>query len=888
MYEQRSKNGWTTEPDSENVRPSMKSRLEQIESPNSAHKRLNSPEEIEVMKETFDSAENYSEQFIAHYREASPREQSLAMHLQGVAEKSASFANKVGMPKQGEIIGLLHDLGKYSDEFQTYLKSAVGLLRQDEDEDFVDAKGLKGKVDHSSAGAQHIWAELSKQGQLGQIVGQMLSLCIASHHSGLIDCLTSDPSRPVEDAFTKRMNKLDSRTHLEETIEKADKAILARAKELLAQPEMLKGIQSGIGRILLTAPDKSDKSIVVQQQIGLLVRFLFSCLIDADRIDTADFESPKQAKLRMRGSYASWELLIGRLEKHLASLQPRHPIDKLRKDISAHCLESASRNKSIYTLTVPTGGGKTLASLRFALHHAKKYQMDRVIYVIPFTSIIDQNAKVARDILEPEGTTPGSVVLEHHSNLTPEAQTWRAKILSESWDAPVVYTTSVQFLETLFGAGTRSARRMHQLANAVLIFDEIQTLPINCVHLFNNAINFLVEQCGSTVVLCTATQPLLDKVDANKGSMRVPQGNELMPDVKQLFDDLKRVEVQNRRKPGGWSMNEIAALARDETVTTGSCLVIVNTKRSAQTIYHLCKEQDVVPVYHLSTNMCSEHRKLILAELRERLERKESTLCVSTQLIEAGVDVDFGAVIRFTAGLDSIAQAAGRCNRHGIREIGIVHVVNPQEEDLNKLSDIKIGRDKAERVLDEYEENPGRFANNRIGPEAMAWYYENYFFARTGDMAYSVSAQELGHDDTLLNLLSVNSQAKVAYEQCHGQGPNIYLRQSFMAAAKAFKAIDAPTRGVIVPYGDAGRAVITALCAAYLPDKEFDLLREAQQFTVNVFPNILEQLVNAGAVQEIQEGTGILFLADPRYYSLEFGLTDSPEGKMEVLVDYKK
>lgn len=838
------------------------------------------------MKTTFKSTESYGNKFIAHYRETSGEEQSLATHLQGVAEKSASFANKVGLPRQGEIIGLLHDLGKYSDEFQAYLKSAVGLLRQDEDEDFVDAKGLKGKVDHSSAGAQHVWAELSKQGQLGQIVGQILSLCIASHHSGLIDCLTSNPSRPVEDAFTKRMNKLDSRTHLEEAVEKADEAILARARELLAQPEMLKGIQSGIGRILLTTPDKNDKSIVAQQQIGLLVRFLFSCLIDADRIDTADFESPKQAKLRMHGSYASWELLIGRLETHLASLQPRHQIDKLRKDISAHCLESAPRNKGIYTLTVPTGGGKTLASLRFALHHARKYEMDRVIYVIPFTSIIDQNAKVARDILEPEGTTPDSVVLEHHSNLTPEAQTWRAKILSESWNAPVIYTTSVQFLETLFGAGTRSARRMHQLANAVLIFDEIQTLPINCVHLFNNAINFLVDQCGSTVVLCTATQPLLDKVDANKGAMRIPKGNELMPDVKQLFDDLKRVEVRNRRKPGGWTMDEIAELARDETATTGSCLVIVNTKRSAQTIYRLCNGQDVVPVYHLSTNMCPAHRKFILAEIRERLERKEPTLCISTQLIEAGVDVDFGAVIRFAAGLDSIAQAAGRCNRHGIRETGIVHVVNPQEEDLNKLSDIKIGRDKAERVLDDYEENPGRFANNRIGPEAMTWYYENYFFARAGDMAYSVSAQELGHDDTLLNLLSVNSQAKAAYEKGNGQAPNIYLRQSFMAAAKAFKAIDAPTRGVIVPYAKAGRDIIAQLCAAYLPDKEFDLLRQAQQFTVNVFPNILERLMKAGAVQEIQEGTGILFLTDPRYYSLEFGLTDSPEGKMEVLCDY--
>ena len=194
-----------------------------------------------------------------------------------------------------------------------------------------------------------------------------------------------------------------------------------------------------------------------------------------------------------------------RLKSHVEELQVRDPIDHLRRDISSHCREGASRGNGIYTLTVPTGGGKTLASLRFALHHAKMHGMDRVIYLIPFTSIIDQNAEVVRGILESQGTEPGSVVLEQHSNLTPEEQSWRGKILAENWDAPVIFTTNVQFLETLFGAGTRGARRMHQLANAVLIFDEIQTLPVNCVHLFNNAINFLVEQCGSTVVLCTAT-----------------------------------------------------------------------------------------------------------------------------------------------------------------------------------------------------------------------------------------------------------------------------------------------------------------------------------------------------------------------------------------------
>ena len=824
--------------------------------------------------------------FIAHHRESDGVTQSLATHLCNVAMLTNAFAGKVGLDKQGELIGLLHDLGKFSTAFQTYIKSAVGLLNQDEDEEFVDATGLKGKIDHSTAGAQLVWRELPKQGPLGQITGQILSLCIASHHSGLIDCLSSDTNSLGEDVFSRRMNKIDDRSHFNEALDKADAAILARARELTSQPEMLKAMQAAISEIVRTAPGKDDKNAVAQQQIGLLARFLFSCLIDADRIDSADFENPKGKKLRANGGYTAWDVLIGRLEKHLETFKFRHPVDALRQDISRHCLEGAARGKGVYTLTVPTGGGKTLASLRFALHHANKetngVKMDRVIYVIPFTSIIDQNADIVRKILEPYGTEPSSVVLEHHSNLTPEEQSWRGKILAENWDAPVIYTTSVQFLETLFGAGTRGARRMHQLANAVLIFDEIQTLPINCVHLFNNAMNFLVEQCGSTVVLCTATQPLLDKVDANKGAIRIPEGNELIPDVKKLFNDLNRVDVLNRHKPGGWTMDEIASLAREETARAGSCLVIVNTKKAAQTIYQLCSEQDSIPTYHLSTSMCPAHRKSILAEVRMRLEKQEPMLCVSTQLIEAGVDVDFGAVIRFTAGLDSIAQAAGRCNRNGIRKIGLVHVVNPQDENLNLLPDIRIGCDKTRRVLEDYEEKPSKYGNNRIGPEAMAWYYQNYFFARASDMDYPVSDRTQGHDDTLLNLLSVNTQATAEYGRTKGQKPDIYLRQSFMSAARAFKAIDAPTRGVIVPYGTVGPALITALCAAYLPDKEFDLLRQAQQFTVNVFPQTLERLTKAGAVKEIQEGTGILFL-DSRYYSPEFGLSETPDGKMEVL-----
>lgn len=824
--------------------------------------------------------------FVAHVRAGGNVCQSLEAHLHGVAKLASEFAAKFDLSSQGELIGLLHDLGKYSSAFQTYIKSATGLLNQDEDEEFVDAAGLKGKIDHSTGGAQFIWQDLAGKGDLAHVAGEILAICVASHHSGLIDCLTSSRGQPTEDGFAKRMSKSAGKTHLQEALDKADPGLVDQARHLLKQPEITQAFSPWFSKIL-GAVAGNTSSPVFKQQIGLLVRALFSCLIDADRIDTADFEHPGRARRRLRGNYTSWQTLIARLESHLANFAPAQPIDDLRQQISRQCLEAATRDPGIYTLTVPTGGGKTLASLRFALHHAHLHDLDRVIYVIPFTSIIDQNAEVVRKILEPEGVEAGSVVLEHHSNLTPEDQTWRSKILSENWDAPVVYTTMVQLLETLFGAGTRGARRMHQLANAVLVFDEIQSLPVRCVHLFNNAMNLLADHCRSTVVLCTATQPLLDQVDTAKGAIRIPPGNELIGDVRRLFDDLKRVEVMNRRKPGGWSQEDIAALAREQVEVVGSCLVIVNTKKAAQALYGLCRNQSDTAVYHLSTSMCPAHRKAKLDEIRRRLEASPPlpTLCLSTQLIEAGVDVDFASVIRYAAGLDSIAQAAGRCNRNGRLGCGKVYVVNPRDEDenLSKLPDILIGREKANRVLDDYDADPEKYGSNRIGPEAMAWYYTNYFFQRAGEMSYPVSGDALGRDDTLLNLLADNPHAVSDYARTHRRPPTRFLRQSFMTAARAFKAIDAPTRGVIVPHGEAGKALIADLCAAYMPDKEFEMLRRAQQYSVNLLPHQLEALSKAKAVHEIQDGTGILYLADARYYGEEFGLSDTPEGLMEVL-----
>lgn len=816
--------------------------------------------------------------FIAH------RDQELYVHLKGVARLAKIHADKIGMASYGELLGLLHDLGKYSAEFQKYitdtLKKEGSEFNPDEDEEFEDPTGKKGKIDHSTAGAQFL-SRNNGASNVHRILGQILSLCLVSHHSGLINCLTTDNSG-TWDSYSRRLSKNDNKTHREQCIKNIDKHILERINTLLADESLTKPFEEKCRNIVRASPENNPLSTVVQFQLGLLVRFLFSALIDADRQDTADSEKPRTARHRQKGNYRSWSELIERLESEYKKFKTKNDVDEIRREVSADCLDAAKRPGGLFTLTVPTGGGKTLASLRFALHHAKEYGMDRIIYVIPFTSIIDQNAQVAREILEPEECPgdAGRIVLEHHSNIGADIQSWKEKLLTENWDAPVVFTTMVQLLEALFGAGTRGARRMHQLANAVIVFDEIQTLPIRCVHLFNNAINFLVDHCGSTVVLCTATQPLLGTVDQKKGALNLSEKNELMPDVSRLFKDLKRVHIHDCRKSPGWTYPEIATLAVEQVKADGSCLVVVNMKKAARIIFEEAKK-DGIEAFHLTTGMCPAHRKQVLATIRRMLDDREPILCVSTQLIEAGVDVSFRSVVRMLAGLDSIAQAAGRCNRHGGPEIGNVFVVNQVEENLDHLKDIAVGKEKSNRVLDDYKDNPSKYDGDIIGPKMIEWYYQNYFYDRKDIMDYPVTANG---NDSLLNMLSINSNAVANYRRAKKSMPAIDLRQSFMTAAKLFKSIDAPTQSVIVRYGEEGRDLVNQLCSVFEVEKQYALIKKAQQYAVNLFPHEFERLAEQDALYRVQKETEIFYLDCP-YYSKITGVSLEPVRKEEQFKD---
>ena len=831
-----------------------------------------------------------SSRYIAHVRKSDGQPQSLQTHLRETAEIAKFLASKLDLDQAGELLGLMHDFGKYSRKFQKYIHDETGLFNPDLDDEESTPNGSK--VDHSTAGAQWVYRELRKFGAaqgIGELFGQMLGLCIASHHGeGLIDCLDGEGNPK----WIERFNKTDELTHLTECEQNADEAVQQKARELAGE-NLIRSLLKAVKPIL---SDQTTNSKIKEFYLGCLTRFLFSCLIDADRINSSDFEREAQKEVRRLTEKPDWQSAIDKLEAKLAGFENRpaeeiKPIDEIRRKISDDCLKRAADSQGIYTLTVPTGGGKTLASLRYALHHAQKHNLDRIIYIIPYTSIIDQNAQAVREILGEDW------VLEHHSNLEPEKQNWQDKLLSENWDKPIVFTTMVQFLDAWFGGGTRGARHIHPMTNAVLIFDEIQTLPVKCVHLFCNVLNWLTAFGKSTAVLCTATQPLLGESGlqnfpegkresiAAHGLLKQPAHAEIMGTDEQreeLYKKLSRVEIRFNEKAGGWNVQEAGAFLLEQFQTAPSCLFIVNTKKWAQELYQYCKGQNVPPeaLFHLSTHQCAAHRKAIFDTIKARLKNKQPVICISTQLIEAGVDISMACVIRALGGLDSIAQAAGRCNRHGEKEgKGQVWVLNLQEQDFTRiLPDIQAGKTHAERVFSDF------VGQDILQPEAMKRYFEYYFYQRSDEMVYQIGTKG---EDNLLNLLSDNCRNKGASDKKRGMLKNNILRaydfypllmQSFKSAGRAFQAIDAPTRAVIVPYGE-GRDLIASLCGEWNPKEMYCTLAKAQRYSVNVFPNVWKQLQENQALQEVQAGLGIYYLKDG-HYTDEYGLSVDETGIM--------
>lgn len=564
------------------------------------------------------------------------RFQELGEHLGNVSDLAATFAAGFGAQEWARLAGRWHDLGKFQPAFQSYILCASGYA---EGTEVVVAEPQR--VDHSTPGAIHAFKHLGKEGPKGKAVGQLLAYVIAGHHAGLPDWhQTHGGAASLEYRLKERQGSYNA------TIGVAS-----------AAPWMY-------GRI----PDGGPPGA---RNIALWVRMLFSALVDADFLDTEAFMDPASAE--KRSGWRSLADIASAFERYMSvKARTDKPVNLVRSEILGWCRNAAREQPGLFSLTVPTGGGKTLSSMAFSLAHALLHAKQRIIYVIPYTSIIEQTADTFREAFAEN--RPWTALLEHHSNLDRDRETPRSKLASENWDAPVVVTTSVQFFESLFAARTSRVRKLHNVADSVVVLDEVQLLPPDFLYPVLDAIQGLADHFGTTVLLMTATQPAWNSAsDSAREAVGLKGVREIVPDPEALHARLHRVRIS---MPADLQVSRTWPEVAEQLIQHPSVLCVVNRRQDARELFELlaAKDPDVI---HLSALMCGAHRSAVIAEVRARLEAELPVRVVSTQLVEAGVDLDFPAVFRALAGLDSIAQASGRCNREGKLEAGDVRVFVP-------------------------------------------------------------------------------------------------------------------------------------------------------------------------------------------------------------------
>lgn len=799
--------------------------------------------------------------YIAHVREMDKAKQTLKEHLFGASRIAETHGAKLGLKHVAGLAGLLHDLGKYSDEFQDYLDKAVFHPEL--------AEKKRGQVDHSTAGGKLLFGMLhNKENTFHEkLLAEIVGNAIISHHSNLQDYI----SPTIESNFLKRV--------LEKEL--AEYELERFFQEVMTKTEFTEYVTKAVEEIKQFTDNSPTQSF-------FLTKYIFSCLIDADRTDTRVFEEQAQEEDRIQHR-PLFEHYHQKLMNHLTSLkkssEAKQPINVLRSAMSEQCESFAKRPSGIYTLSIPTGGGKTLASLRYALRHAQEYDKQRIIYVVPFTTIIEQNAQEVRGILEDNEN-----ILEHHSNVIEEEQSGsefgdeqedgvitkkeRLKLARDNWDSPIIFTTLVQFLNVFYAKGNRNTRRLHNLSHSVLIFDEVQKVPTKCVSLFNEALNFLKESAHCSILLCTATQPSLENV---KHGLLKERDGEIVSNLTEVSEAFKRVEIVD--KTARPITNEgLAEWIRAEATSWGSTLVILNTKSVVKDLYEKLKSGPL-PVFHLSTSMCAAHRKEQLNKIRTLLKEGTPFICVTTQLIEAGVDVSFKCVIRSLAGLDSIAQAAGRCNRHGEDRLRYVYVIDHAEEKLSKVKEIEVGKGIAGNIFAKFKKKAEKYEGDLLSQAAMREYFLYYYNQMDADLNYYVSEVDKEMTKLLMSLATENSYV-THFQKKHGAAFPLLLNGSYKTAADHFRVIDQHTTSVIVPYGD-GRDVIAQLNSDEWVDDLGKVLRKAQQYTVNLYSQEIDQLKKENGL--VMHLDGMVYELKESWYHDKYGVDLKGEGGMEFM-----
>lgn len=719
--------------------------------------------------------------YVSHKTE-DRRYETVRDHLQEVADMAAEFATPFNSESWAYLAGLAHDIGKYSQEFQDRILHDGNV------------------VDHSTAGAFELYRRSNNLSPL--------AYAVAGHHGGLPDGgSTAD---------------YDGKGTLLLRIQKAEQHNLPSYeafKREVSFPSRLEGV--GVKPLSQSGDD-------ISFTISFFTRMIFSCLVDADYLCTERFMN---GQARQRSSEESLEVLRDRLEEKISPFYPpKTPLNQARCSILDDCKEASVMPRGFFSLTVPTGGGKTYASMRFALNHALSGSNDmrRVIYAVPYTSIIEQNADVYRSVFGANN------VLEHHANFDFDTKSLgideanRLRLAAENWDVPIVVTTNVQFFESLYGNKPSRCRKLHNIAKSVIVLDEAQMLPTKQLLPCVRALVELVANYGCSVVLCTATQPALNGLLESYGKEFVP--HEIIPHVEQLYTALKRVSY--RSLPPQRDDQLAARLEEHRQV-----LCIVNSRKEAKNLYDLLCSQDDEGIYHLSTLMYPIHRRKVLAEIRQRLKSGQSCRVIATSLIEAGVDVDFPVVYRELNGIDSMIQAAGRCNRENnlMPEDAPVYIFESAE-------DYRLPADSKQKAS--------------ISRKAVE---KDAFHLDTPDVIEAYFSE-------LYDIRSQNLDSKRVLER--SKGARAPFDFEFKEIAESFQMIEDGSIPVIIS-SDQNAEDIEAL---KLGVANRDAMRRLSQYSVGVYENHLKNLLQAGSVERIKQADELFVLVDPESYGEKTGL----------------
>ena len=711
-------------------------------------------------------------EYLAHIE--GERRQSVKDHLYGTAELAGNFAERFGKREWGYCCGMLHDIGKYSDAFQKRIQNNDNRM-----------------VDHATAGAKVC---LEQGGYYC-----FLSYCIAGHHAGIPDYGNSSDSGSVGSLMGRRKKEIPD--------------YLAYKKEIQI-PQ------------INTAPFDPRQSVDPDFSLSFFIRMVYSCLVDADFLDTESFMKNGSVE---RDAGETPEILLKKLEQHIAgwlSNEETGTVNGRRTEILKHCLACGGLERGMFQLTVPTGGGKTIASLAFALRHAVENGLDRVIYVIPYTSIIEQNADVFRKILGDRN------VLENHCNVDYESseEMKSMQLAAENWDKPLVVTTNVQFFESLYSNKSSKCRKLHNMANSVIVFDEAQMLPPDYLKPCLAAMEELVDYFRCSIVLCTATQPALNPFFRTDRKI-----TELCPRVQEQFRFFERVTFRNMGTVTDEELIERLSMEKQ-------ALCIVNTKKKAQRIYHELKGEGV---YHLSTSMYPHHRRRVLEKIRTRLSNGEKCILISTSLVEAGVDLDFQAVYRQLAGVDSMIQAAGRCNREGIRDKEDSRVFLFQFDEKEYVPGQRLQIDVSKLLITERTD-----ISSLLG-------IKKYF-------------------ETLYHFRGESLDKKKILEEFKNK------RYNFAKAASEFNLIEENTKTVFIPREpEAAKLLDQIRYHGYTKSG----MRKAGQYCVQLYENEFEKFRGAGMVRLISENiTDFYELVNEDVYCDDTGLDLGINSGMAVMM----